>query len=562
MDISRRWKSALILALLPALYILLAPSAEARNKHLFKPARTAIEKAVAAMGGPSALQNLNGFITQASGERWILDEGFNVGAGATRRGTFDAQITYDVAGNRLRLDYGIAAAGIERQLSEVIAGELGYLDGQDGNFGGPAQLNMLSDRWASIRKHQRLLNPQLILRDVLANPGSARELDMTLIHGMPHHVVAVAGPVAPLLLYVNAFNGQLTKAETMENDVLRRDVPLEVHYKTWRPFDGDQRRLGWWKPRPAALHNLHWLIPTSFFQGWARLHDRPQFPARVEVIYDGARVHDEARATIEVNPLINSAAFEFPATLSPVFNAELAARGLVSHQYLQSFAALGFPQDGFQAQVNATQLAPGVYHLTGGSHHSLAIEQDANVVIVEAPLNEVRSLAVIDWVTTTFPGKPITHAVMSHHHADHSGGLRTYVAQGASIVMHEAATSFFEAVFTAPSALDPDLLAQTPMSANIISVPDGSSVILANSLNPVGIYSLGNQHAEDLVLVEAGGIVFVVDIYNPFPGAPSLPPEAQLIYDRIIELGLTVSAIAGGHGGVISFSEFEGLINQ
>ncbi len=561
MDSILRWKSIFVVALLPAALTLIALDADARGKHSFKLAPTAIEKAVAAMGGLGALKNLDGFIIQASGERWILDEGFNVGEGATRRGTFASQLSYDVAGDRLRLDYDIAAAGIERQLSEVIAADLGYLDGQNGNFGGPAQSNMLSDRWASIRKHQRLLNPHLILLDVLANPRLATELEMMPIHGMPHHVIAVDDPVAPLMLHINAFTGQLTKVTTMENDGLRRDVPLEVHYLSWRPFNITQRGFTGWRHKPASLHDLHWILRSSFFQAWWRLHNQPKFPAVVEVVYDGALVHKETRAMIEINPVIDPAAFEFPAAVSPVFDARLAQRGETSHQYLQSFAALGFPQDGFQPQVNATQLAPGVYHLTGGSHHSLAVEQDAGIVIIEAPLNEVRSLAVIEWVTTTFPGKPVTHVVMSHHHADHSGGLRTYAAHGATIVMHEAAMPFFEGVFTAPSTLDPDMLTSSPMNANIIPVPDMGSVLLANSLNPVGIYPLGNEHAEDLLLVEAGGVAFVVDIYNPFPGAASLPPEARLIYDRIIELGLNVGAIAGGHGGVISFAEFEGLIN-
>ena len=46
------------------------------------------------------------------------------------------------------------------------------------------------------------------------------------------------------------------------------------------------------------------------------------------------------------------------------------------------------------------------------------------------------------------------------------------------------------------------------------------------------------------------------------PNASSLPPAAQLIHDRITELGLDVSTIAGGHGGSIDFADFEALLDQ
>ena len=33
------------------------------------------------------------------------------------------------------------------------------------------------------------------------------------------------------------------------------------------------------------------------------------------------------------------------------------------------------------------------------------------------------------------PGKPVRYLVLTHHHMDHSGGLRTYVAEGATIIV-------------------------------------------------------------------------------------------------------------------------------
>ncbi|KAJ8135208.1 hypothetical protein OY671_011579, partial [Metschnikowia pulcherrima] len=57
--------------------------------------------------------------------------------------------------------------------------------------------------------------------------------------------------------------------------------------------------------------------------------------------------------------------------------------------------------------VAVSKSAEGVFYSTGGTHHSVAIEQRDHVVLLEAPLNEARSSAVIDKVKETIPGKRI-----------------------------------------------------------------------------------------------------------------------------------------------------------
>ena len=42
-------------------------------------------------------------------------------------------------------------------------------------------------------------------------------------------------------------------------------------------------------------------------------------------------------------------------------------------------------------------MADGVWLMAGGSHHSVAVEFEDEVAVIEAPLNEARSLAVIKW---------------------------------------------------------------------------------------------------------------------------------------------------------------------
>ena len=83
------------------------------------------------------------------------------------------------------------------------------------------------------------------------------------------------------------------------------------------------------------------------------------------------------------------------------------------------------------------KLADGVFYLTGGSHHSLAVEMKDHIVLVDTPQTEARALAVIAKAKEVIPNKPIRFVVTSHHHWDHLGGIRAAMDEGATIVTHQ-----------------------------------------------------------------------------------------------------------------------------
>lgn len=203
--------------------------------------------------------------------------------------------------------------------------------------------------------------------------------------------------------------------------------------------------------------------------------------------------------------------------------------------------------------VVSTKLAEGVYYLTGGTHHSVAIDQRDHIVIVEAPLNEERSLAVIAKAKELIPGKPIKYLINTHSHFDHSGGLRTYVNEGATIVTDAANRAFYQKAWAAPRTLNPDLLAKSKKAAKFETFK--GKHVLTDGTRKIEIHSIaGNGHndAFALVYLPAEKVLVEADAYTPLaPGAPlppSVNPYSVNLYENILKLKLDVEQIAGLHG--------------
>ena len=203
--------------------------------------------------------------------------------------------------------------------------------------------------------------------------------------------------------------------------------------------------------------------------------------------------------------------------------------------------------------VTAEKLAEGVHYLRGGTHHSVLIEQRDHLVVVEAPLNEARSQAVIAKAREIAPGKPIRYLVNTHAHFDHSGGVRSYVAEGATIVTHADNIAYYRQAWSAPRTVNPDRLASAPVKPVFRAFND--KLVLGEGDRAVEIHSIAaNSHndAFALVYLPAEKILVEADAWTPVaanaPLAAPANPYTVNLYGNIVRLKLDVERIAALHG--------------
>ncbi len=211
-------------------------------------------------------------------------------------------------------------------------------------------------------------------------------------------------------------------------------------------------------------------------------------------------------------------------------------------------------------RVVSEKVADGVWFIAGGSHNSVAIEMADHLILVETPLGDARTQAVIDHVKGLVPAKPIRYAVNSHQHFDHSGGVRAAVAEGATIVTQAANVPYFERVLAQPSAVRPDRLAQAAKAARLQGVAD--KAVMSDATRSVELHRIaGSIHTDSFLMVylPKEKLLIEADAYTPQP--PNTPPPATPnpnnvnLIDNIERLKLAVDRILPLHGRVVPVAE-------
>jgi glyoxylase-like metal-dependent hydrolase (beta-lactamase superfamily II) len=223
----------------------------------------------------------------------------------------------------------------------------------------------------------------------------------------------------------------------------------------------------------------------------------------------------------------------------------------------------GTPQPGAPPlRLVAQPVAEGIWYLEGASPSSYLVEFDDHLVAIEAPGNDARVEATLAEAARVAPAKPIRYVISTHHHFDHAGGVRGFVAEAITIVTHASNKKYYERIVSNPHTLSPDRLARANRRARIEGVADRR--VLTDGMRVLELYHVrGNFHdpAMLMVYVPSEKLLIQADAYNPRPPdarpLPAPSPFTINLLDNVRRLKLDVERIAHIHGGI---EPFEALV--
>jgi glyoxylase-like metal-dependent hydrolase (beta-lactamase superfamily II) len=288
----------------------------------------------------------------------------------------------------------------------------------------------------------------------------------------------------------------------------------------------------------------------SDFQPEAEL----SIPRRLSYMLNGQTIAELKIEKVRLNP---DDAAPAPPTLSLVKSD--ANGGQVPFQWVLRREAMGgYSEDDTLAKQHLEQVAEGVFLVAGRTHNALIVDMGDRLVVIDAPLDNAYSKWVIDTCRQQFPLKPITTLVLTHHHADHSGGAREFVAAGADVIVGASNQRHFERMFKAPHELDRDSLRNASKVAHITEVAETTT--LQSRTRAIQLVRIANHHAEGMLIafLPQERLAFVADLWSPGRDrlrAPLTFERHQDLVEALRAAKITPKHIVGGHGSVGNYAE-------
>jgi glyoxylase-like metal-dependent hydrolase (beta-lactamase superfamily II) len=167
---------------------------------------------------------------------------------------------------------------------------------------------------------------------------------------------------------------------------------------------------------------------------------------------------------------------------------------------------------------------------------------------------------VIEAVRKLVPGKPIRYVINTHHHFDHSGGLRAAAAEGATVIAKAESKPYFERALATPARIRPDQLAKSGKKGAVRGVDDKTT--LSDGSRTIELYKIGDSiHADTFLMayLPKERLLIEADAFTPGPpnAKPPATPNANNVnlIENIERLKLSVDRILPIHGRVVPLAE-------
>jgi glyoxylase-like metal-dependent hydrolase (beta-lactamase superfamily II) len=204
------------------------------------------------------------------------------------------------------------------------------------------------------------------------------------------------------------------------------------------------------------------------------------------------------------------------------------------------------------ATVAAEEVAKGIWFLGGGSHHSVLVEFNDHLMLIEAPQNDTRALAVIAKARELRPNKPLTHVINTHHHFDHSGGIRAAISEGLTVITHQGNAALLEEMAKRPHTIAPDALTKNPKPLMIETVTDDK--VLTDGAMTVNLYPLSGPHSETMLLAyfPRERLLVEADVYIPGP----VQAFAAHFLGELKKRNLRIDRVVPLHGKITPYAQF------
>ena len=467
-----------------------------------------LQQSANAMGGLTALRALRIQVVESEGKQFDSSSTPQP-LGPTRQiTTFRYTLTRDLTQPRLRLQWESQSSGSSQTLRfvETIDGSTGML--QEGGDSGK-QIRLHPGRLVTrLREEQR--NPVRLILGAL-DRKSLRHRGYGEVDGKRHTVLSFSEGGDEFRIYIDPQTRLPAQTEILEDDPLEGDSSYTLRYGDWRNVDGV-------------------MLPFSL---------------RYEL--NGKALQEEQIKSIRHNAALAGNVFAIPES---VRGDKTDAKPIASQWILRRIAGNVSYQDMGRAPViQWLELAPGVHKIQGGSHATILVEMRDHLVAVEGPLYEARTAPVVKSIKERFPGKPIRYAIPTHHHLDHAGGIRAFMAEGAAIVVPFNAQAFYARVARAPHTRNPDTLERS-RAAVIIEAFGGGPRVLSDGARQVEVHLLPTSHADDLVVIylPKERLLIEADHINPRDGQVRPGPRVKEFVQELDKLKLDVATIVGIHG--------------
>jgi glyoxylase-like metal-dependent hydrolase (beta-lactamase superfamily II) len=499
-----------------------------------------VQRAVDAMGGADQIAAIKTISVKGTMKQWEPEQS-DVPGGEMR---FANESSYEVVQDRTRR---AARYDWEKKFaypaprtftfSEIVTPDAGYVIGIDSNSRNAQNLQsnppahaMSGLRLATLQREAGRGASTSLLLNMRNNPDQVRSAPDVVVGGVAYPAVSYG----PYIVAFDAQTGLPARVRTLDYDNVWGDVNYDLVYSEWRDFGGIK------------------------------------IPMNRKYELNGRVVQENQFTDLRINPPVDAAKFEVPAAIRA--NAAKPATGNVPYQWVLRRQFIGIYMDSENVSYDARasqglrlqEIAPGVQHVVGGTHNSLLVEMSDHLIVFDAPVTDAQSLWVVNAAKEKFPGKPIRWVVLTHHHMDHTGGVRGLLAEGATLVVGRGAADHFRRVLAAPATRNPDMRPRDFSRTPILEVPE-SHVMSDARGRQVIVYVMDNPHAKGMLMgyVPDAKLGFVTDVWSPGPPLPAKPnPGLVSVVNTVRKAGLQPERFAGGHGSTADYQSLAKLAGQ